>query len=168
MEGLGGAEFAWPGRAVGGNDNKWEEEIGGERGNCEDKEGASANSGGRFPGLVNFPGCEVGVRGEDGVDVELANVSGYVEKKRKPAYPVEELDLTDFANLGWKPLQGGKDLAKEGDDTNFLRRWRTFEARISFANIKAGDQDCATKSKCSDDAQNLELRIPENASSEFR
>ena len=156
------------GRAVSGDDNEGKEEVGGETGDGEDEEGAGANAGGGFPSFVDFGGGEVGVCREDGVDVELADVGRNIEKKRKPSDPIKKLDFANFADLGWKAFQRSKDLAEKGDNPDFLGRWRAFQTGISFANIKAGDQDGAAKSKGSDDTQNLELRVPENAPSELR
>jgi len=78
------------------------------------------------------------------------------------------LDFAYFTNLGRKTLQGGKDLAEEGDDADFLYRWRALETGVAFANVQAGDQDCAAESKSSDHTQDLELCVAEDASGELR
>ena len=36
---------------------------------------------------------------EIGIDVELADVSGHVEKEAEPAHPGKELGFADFADL---------------------------------------------------------------------
>lgn len=71
--------------------------------------------------MIDFLGSEVRICREDGIHVELADVSRDVEKKRepwrtvsdivstlkkrngsRPAHPVEKLDFADLADLGWK------------------------------------------------------------------
>ena len=100
--------------------------------------------------------------------MELPYIGCNIKQEREPADPVEELDFAYFADLGWEALERCKDLPEEGDDPNLLRGWRTLETGVSFPYVKAGDQDCAAESKGSDDTQNLELGVPENASCELR
>ena len=100
--------------------------------------------------------------------MELANVGGDVKEEREPADPIEELDFTNFADLGGEASKGGEHLAEKGDDANSFSRWRAFEAGVSFADIEAGNHDSATECKGSNDTQDFELGIAEDASSEFR
>lgn len=183
MEGLRGAQFIWLGRAIGGDDDKREKKVRGEGGDGKDEKGKSADAGCGFPSLIDFFGSEVRICCEDGVHVELTDVSRNVEKEREPwttvndivlipkkrngnqpAHPVEKLDFADLPDLGWKTPQRSENLAEEGDDADSRCRWRTFETRVSFPDVKAGEQDCAAKSKGSNDTQNLELRVTKNAS----
>jgi len=109
------------GRAIGGHDDKREKEIRGEGGDGKDEKGKSADAGCGFPSLIDFLGSEVRICCEDGVHVELTDVSRDVEKERepwrtvndivlipkkrngnRPAHPVEKLDFADLADLGWK------------------------------------------------------------------
>lgn len=55
-----------------------------------------------------------------GIDVELADVGGNVEKERKPAYPAKELHLTDHSNPGRQSADGREYLSEEGEETRVV------------------------------------------------
>ena len=103
--------------AVGGDDDEGKKGAGQEGGDGEDQEAEGCDAGAAFPGGVDFGGGEIRVRGEVGVDVELADVGRDVGEKGEPADPVEELGFAYFADLRIEALYREEDLLKEGDDS---------------------------------------------------
>jgi hypothetical protein len=85
--------------AVGGDDEKGQEYIGRKGDDGINQKSKSANASGFFPLFLNFIRREVAVGSEIRIDVELANVSGHVEKETEPSHPGEELGFANLADL---------------------------------------------------------------------
>lgn len=80
---------------------------------------------------------------ESGIDIKLADIGRDVEEKRKPADPVEELDLADLGRLRREAFHRHVDMSEEGEQStvfvfSFLGR---IELWVSFFDRKNTDKD---------------------------
>ena len=149
------------GRLVGGDYEEGEDDVGGEGGNGEDEEGVGADAGCFFPFLVDFLGGEVGVGGEVGIAVDLADVGGLVEEEAEPAEPVEKLGFADFADLGRQADNSAVCLAEEGNETGVFGCRRALESWITLLHVDARDGDCGQDGDGGDGAEDLHLGVAE-------
>ena len=97
---------------------------------------------------------------EDWIDMKLANICCDVEEERKPADPVEELNLAYFANLWRETTCGPVDLLEESNDSQFLRWWRAIMSWVTLGNEDTGDEDGPAHGNAGDDTKHFELCVP--------
>lgn len=96
---------------------------------------------------------------KDGVDIELSDVGGRVEEKRKPANPRGQLDLADFRDLRRQILDGLEHLPEKADDPRVSGTGRCIEPGIPFLDVYAADQQRRSERERGDCTQYFELCV---------
>lgn len=91
----------------------------------------------------------------------MTDVSRNVKQERKPADPVEKLDFADFADLRWKLAHGCVHLLEDGNNTALTVRRRSIDSRVTFSDVKGGDEHSTSQCYAGDHAEDLKLRVAE-------
>ena len=150
----------WLWRLEGGWDDERKDDRAQEGCASEHQKGTGADSGRVLPDLVDFCVSHVRVRLEEWIRVDLANVSGDVEKEGEPADPGKELNLADTLDLIGKPGDGPIEAREESQYTFLLLSRRWVAGRITLAS-SAADANGEGHNKRGDSAKHLELGVTE-------